>query len=256
MNGTASRRVMPLREGFFNDGHWYVLTSTSLGGSGMSAAEISEQLQEADPPVIEDLLRRGVCLPLFFDGDCALDSAHVVLGDLTPQEDAEWIGRIRSKLEVPCGEFLVLGGGIEEDFEVALEHFDAPDPHFVNFCKFRVPPATYLVEVLAFVGSMTVNVAWDGMGIHQGQKQTKESLTDWWRGTRPGQPYPAWLESYLKSGMVEYDLGLVDYLIRLAPWTEDVPTPALEPETHWPGVFEFRKPMPCPDGIQRRSLNA
>lgn len=250
----GTRRVMFLREGFFNDGPWYVLTSTSLGGSGLSAEEISERLQSGDGPAIQQLLRDGVCLPLFFDGDCALDHAVVVLGDLTPQEEAEWIGRIRSRLEIPCGEFMVLGGALEEDFETAMEHFEAPDPHFVNFSKFRVPPGTYLVELYAFVTSMTVNVAWDGMGIMHQQKRSKDELARWWQTTRPGQPYPAWLDGLLKTDDPGYDLGLLDYLIRLRPSTGEVPLPSLEPKTGWCGVFEFRKPSPCPMGIPRHSL--
>src|SRR5947209_5680331 len=141
-----SRRLLSLREGFFNDGHWYVLSSTSLGGSGLTADQISGQLQTADPAVIQRLLRDGTCLPLFFDGDCALDGVQIVVGDLTSQEEAEWIGRIRSKLNIPCGEFMILGGALDEDFETAMEHFEAPDPHYVNFSKFRVEPGQYLVE--------------------------------------------------------------------------------------------------------------
>src|SRR5262249_60048154 len=84
--------------------------------------------------------RDGICLPFYIDGDCAMDSGSLVFGNLTVQEEAEWIGRNRSKLKVSCGEFMILGGAIAEDFETALEHFEAPDPHFVNFSKFRVAP--------------------------------------------------------------------------------------------------------------------
>src|ERR1041384_6382190 len=122
------RRVLNLREGFFNDGHSYMLTSTSLGGSGLSPAEIAGRLQ-GNAQDVQQILRDGICIPLYFDGDCALDDAVIVIGDLTPQEDAEWIGRIRAWLNIPCGEFLFLGGGIEEDFESAIENSEA-DPSF------------------------------------------------------------------------------------------------------------------------------
>jgi hypothetical protein len=255
--GDAKRQVLPLREGFFNDGHWYVLTSTSLGGSGLSAAEISERLQSPDPDGIRQLLRDGVCLPLFFDGDCALDQTHVVVGDLTPREESEWIGRIRSRLEIPCGEFVVLGGALDEDFETVLEHFEAPDPHFVNFCKFRVGPGTYLVELYAFVTCMTFNVGWDGVGVMAAAKETPESLAAWWHATRPGEPPAPWLQTYVKSGHADSrELGLVDYLIRLAPWREEIPLPAQEPESGWCGVFERRRPAACPRGLPLSDLRA
>ncbi len=107
---------------------------------------------------MNQLLRDGICLPLYFPGDCALDDAIVVIGDLTEQEEAEWIGRLCAKLEIPCGEFLVMGGGLEEDFEVALTQFETTDSFFQ---KFRLEPGAYRVEVYAYLSSMTVNFAWE-----------------------------------------------------------------------------------------------
>ena len=77
------RKVIPLKDSFFSDGYWYVLTSTSFGGSNLSPSQISEKLQTADNKVMNQLLQEGVCFPLFFPGDCALDNAIIVIGDLT-----------------------------------------------------------------------------------------------------------------------------------------------------------------------------
>ncbi len=257
-SSTANRHVLPLNESFFNDGFWYVLSSTSLGGSQLSPAQIVEKLQGQDTAELKQLLQAGVCLPLFFPGDCALDDAVVVIGDLTEQEEAEWIGRIQAVLNIPCGEFMVMGGGgVEEDFEVALSHFEAPDPFFVFFEKFKLQPGTYLVEVYAFLGSMTVNVAWDNPKGNAGQ----ESLTGWWQRTRPNQDYPQWLTGYLENDYVDSsEFGLLEYLIRLKPISEaeaaQIPVPAVveeNGETYWCGVFEMRRPEPCPMGIDRES---
>lgn len=254
---TANRQILPLNDAFFNDGYWYVLSSTSLGGSQLSPAQIAEKLEVSNPANLNPFLQAGVCLPLFFPGDCALDDAVVVIGDLTEQEEAEWIGRIQATLNIPCGEFLVMGGGLEEDFEVALSHFEAPDPHFVFFQKFKLEPGMYLVEVYAFLGSMTVNIAWDN-----GKKRAQqEALTDWWQRTRPNQDYPQWLTAYLEDDYVDSDkFGLLEYLIRLKPISEaeaaQIPIPALveeNGETFWCGVFEMRRPDPCPLGIDRES---
>lgn len=254
--GEDSRRLLPLREGFFCDGHEYVISSTSLGGSGLTPSALVEQLQVDDPERISDLLRRGICLPLTFDGDCALDSAKVVLGDLTPEESEEWIGRIQSRLEVPCGEVLLLGGGgFEEDWETAIAEFEAPDPAFVNFVKWKVEPGTYLVELYAFSGSMTFNVAWGEhpWGIMRHAAETKQSLSQWWDTTRPGEPRPPWLECVLSEGDMG-NLGLLDYLLRLRPWQpedENLALPPLVPEINWCGVFEYRRSIPCPRGLPR-----
>ncbi len=254
---TANRQVLPLNDAFFNDGYWYVLSSTSLGGSQLSPAQIAEKLENPDPARLRPLLRAGVCLPLFFPGDCALDDAVVVVGDLTEQEEAEWIGRIQATLNIPCGEFLVMGGGLAEDFEVALSQFEAPDPHFVFFQKFKLEPGTYLVEVYAFLGSMTVNIAWGDLEDGFNSK----ALTDWWRRTRPGQDYPQWLTTYLEDDYIDSsEFGLLEYLIRLTSISEaeaaEIPIPALveeNGETFWCGAFEMRRPEPCPLGINREA---
>jgi hypothetical protein len=248
-NSTAQRQVIPLSEAFFNDGYWYVLSSTSLGKSKLSAAQITERLQSRSREHIEPLLAKGVCLPLFFPGDCALDHAIVVIGDLTEQEEAEWIGRMRAKLAIPCGEFMVMGGGLEEDFEVSLNHFTAPNPHFVFFEKFKVDPGVYLIEVYAFISSMTANFAFEKWS------ENEESLEDWWKRTRYDQPYPPWLSSYLEEEYVDSeDHDLVEYIIRLSLLTEEVALPEMDEEHQWCGEFELRRPDPCPLGIFRTDL--
>ncbi|HSM84445.1 MAG TPA: hypothetical protein VLS96_22350, partial [Nodosilinea sp.] len=110
------RQSIPLAPDFFCDGHYYVLTSTSLGGSGLQPKELSDTLAQADEPAITDLLRRGICIPLCFDGDCALDSVTtVVIGDLTAQEEHDWIAKITGQLTIPCGKMVILCGGGDAD---------------------------------------------------------------------------------------------------------------------------------------------
>jgi hypothetical protein len=252
-----SRKVVPLSDGFFNDGYWYVLTSTSLGGSGLSPAEISEKLQVEREEHKRELLKDGVCLPLYFDGDCALDRAVVVVGDLSEAEEAEWVGRVRSHLQIPKGEFLVMGGGIEEDFETATSG-EAPDPDDARHQVVPVEPGRYVVEVYAFLGSMTVNEHW-GCDYRQedeeGQYARPREIAAYWDATRPGQDRPEWVTQLLEEGDVGgEDTGLLEYVIRLHRSDEEVPLPELEDSTKWCGVFEVRRPAVCPAGIQRDSL--
>jgi len=243
------RRVMQLRQGFFNDGPSYMLTSTGLGG--LSPQDLASRLQ-GNAEDVRQVLRDGICIPLHFDGDCALDDAVIVVGDLTPQEEAEWIGRIRAWLHIPCGEFVLLGGGLEEDFESAVQNPEA-DPSFINFCKFTVDPGKYLVEIFAFVASMSVNVAWDGMGMHP-WTQSKEAIAAWWETTRGGQPHAPWVEAFLNGYAASDALQTLSYLIRLAPLQEEVPLPPLDNASNWCGIFEWRKPALCPLGIRRAAL--
>ena len=154
------RNVTPLNEAFFNDGHWYVLSSSSLGGSGLSIDEICQTMQSQDPDIMNKTLSDGICFPVYFPGDCALDQAVIIQGDLSEKEEREWIARLSSKINIPCGEFMIMGGAMEEDFDVALENFTPPDPHFQFFQKLKLEPGEYRIDLYAFLGSMTVNFAW------------------------------------------------------------------------------------------------
>ena len=238
-----SRKVTPIHEHFFNDGHWYVLSSSSLGGSGLSGDEIAAKLQTEDETVINELLSRGVCLPLYFGADCELDNVVFIEGDLNEREEAEWIGRVRSKLVVPCGEIMLMGGGMPEDFEDALPNFEPPNPHYKYFQKLKVEPGTYLVEVYAFLGAYKVNEHWE--------ESDPEDFEKWWDESRPGQKRAEWIESFKEEEYVDSeDYELQEYIIRIVPTNEDIPLPALDEDYKWVGDFEMRKPALCPLGLK------
>lgn len=247
MNTEKQRQLIPIKEEFFNDGYWYVLSSSSLGGSGLTATEIADKLQSQNEAVIKELLDKGVCLPLVFPGDCALDNVAIVIGDLTEEEKDEWIGRIQSKLEIPCGEFMVMGGGMEEHFEDALTNPEAPNPHFTFFQKFKVEPGTYLVEVYAFLSSITVNFHWDEM------QERGESVEEWCKLHHvTKEDYPEWMHFFAEEDYVDSEeLDLQEYIIRLVPLTDEVPLPKLEEDSKWCGLFEIRRPEKCPRGLSR-----
>ena len=244
----SERKVIPVNEEFFNDGHWYVLASTSLGGSGLSDEEIAEKLQTEDGEVIKDLLRRGVCLPLYFGCDCALDSAIFILGDLSEREEAEWLGRIRSKLEIPCGEMMLMGGGMDEDFEVALANFEPPDEHYQFFQKLKLEPGSYLVEVYAFLGSYPINEAWEEL-------EEEDSMKKWWDQSRPGEERPEWISFFEEEEYVDSEeFELIEHIIRIVPASEEIPLPALDEDSKWVGDFEMRRPEKCPVGLNREEV--
>ncbi len=250
------RTVIPIRENFFNDGYWYVLSSSSLGGSGLSATDIGDRLQTKEPETIRNLIQEGICLPLYFPADCCLDHAVVILGDLKPPEEREWIGRIQSRLEIPCGEFMVLGGGMAEDFEGALSNFVPPDPNYSFFQKINVEPGTYLVEVYTFASSINTAKLWQEKGY------TQADILAWWNQTRPGESMPLWLRLYLEQATPEdysKEEDLVDYLIRLQPMDEKHQTldlPELDPNVFWCGIYTMRQPELCPKGLKRSDLFA
>jgi len=44
MTSDFKRQVFPISEAFFCDAYYYVLSSTSLGGSGLSAGQIGDAI--------------------------------------------------------------------------------------------------------------------------------------------------------------------------------------------------------------------
>jgi hypothetical protein len=217
------RKEIPIAKEFFCDGHYYVLTSASLGGRGLKPEELSDALGRADEQEIEELLRRGICIPLFFDGDCALDGSTVfILGDLTEQEEHDWIGRLSWKLNIPCGKFIILCGGGDEDELAHAISGNPPEPNDQIFQVIDVAPAEYLVEVYAYLSSMTVQLSLDEYD-DKGNLKENEVLNQWYETNRPG-------------------IDGIDYIIRLVPLETEPPLPRLVPEIGWCGEFEFRQP--------------
>jgi hypothetical protein len=230
---------------YFCDGSYYVLTSTSLGGSGLKPQDVALTLRGGGGPEFENLLQQGVCLPLSFPGDCALDGAIFILGDLTEQEANEWIGRISWKLNIPCGKLVILcGGGDPGEFEHAVSG-EPPEEHYQIFQVIEVPPGEYLVEVYAYVSSMTVDFYFE----------ENEPPEAWFQHTRPDMELPLWLQHFREEGMMgDLDHELVSYLIRLAPLQTEPQLPKQAAEMGWFEEFEFRQPELCPLGIARSTL--
>ncbi|HIK18115.1 MAG TPA: hypothetical protein IGS53_22895 [Leptolyngbyaceae cyanobacterium M33_DOE_097] len=223
-NASESRQAIPIATDFFCDGHYYVLTSASFGGSGLTPDELANTLASADAAEIETLLSRGVCIPLVFDGDCALDNnTLIVLGDLTEKEEHDWIGRLAWKLNIPCGKFIIqCGGGDAEELAYAISG-QPPKPNYQIFQVIEVPPGEYLVEIYAYLASMTVQLSLEEYDENWNLKEN-DALREWYQSNRPGFD----------------ELG---YIIRLVPLEVKPPLPSLVPEIGWCGVFELRQPQ-------------
>lgn len=222
-NPIEARISIPLAEEFFCDSNFYVLTSASLGGSNLTPETLSDILGRGEEPEIENLLSAGVCMPLFFDGDCALDGHTLfVLGDLTEPEEHDWIGHLAGQLKVPCGQLVLLcGGGDAGELAKAISG-ELPEPNYQYFQKIEVPPGDYRVDIYAYLSSMTVQLSL-GSYDENWDLQEDEALKQWYAANRPGPPG-------------------VGYIIRLSPLDTELPLPRLVPEVGWCGEFECRKP--------------
>jgi hypothetical protein len=212
----AQRKTIPIDPKFFCDGPYYLLTSSSLGGLQYTEEQICDDLLQTDKGV-KQLLNNGVALPLFFPGDCALDKCTIfVLGDLTAKEEKNWVGKLSWKLKIPCGKLLLLaGGGIADELSQATIG-EPPDEHFVFYQSVNVPPDEYLVELYAYLPSMSVQVH-----LKNGSEQQR------------------WCQENCSE-----DVG-AEYIIRLAPLKEQKKQPALPALVKgigWPGELEYKIP--------------
>ncbi len=213
------RQTISISSGFFCDGHCYLLTSASFGGSGLTAEEMQNILfEENDEKTTRLLLEKGVCFPVCFPGDCALDSATLfVLGDLTEQEARDWQARLAWKLNIPCGKLILCCGCLAEDLEPATEG-EKPDPHYEIYQVIDIPPDEYAVEIYAYSSSQTVRIVLDDDEYDEGEYDDEESAG---------------------SEADRLENGGAAYIIRLTPLDGESPSlPKIE--DGWFQQFEFR----------------
>jgi hypothetical protein len=213
MNKPRINKTIPIDENFFCDGHYVVLLSQSLGGSGIDPLQLADTLGAGDAGAMQDLLRRGVCLPICFGTDCALDGAtRFVVGNLDDEHRQAWVARLTGKLAVPCGKLVLLcGGGNGDDLARAVSG-TPPEEDFCIYQTLDVPPGDYRVDVLAYLSSVTVGL------LHQDLDDDELQ------------------EKY--EHLPAVDEG---YVVHLTPLDGDLPLPALVDEVNWPGVFELRE---------------
>lgn len=215
-NLSASKRIAIPRD-FFCDGLCYLLTSRSLGGSGETAESVSEALS-GDETKMRELVGKGICLPVCFQGDCALDQNTLfVLGELNEEEERDWIARMAWKLNIPCGNLVLCCGCESEDLVRAVSGED-PAKGYEIYQNIEVPPGEYLTEIYAYLSSPTVQVSLDEYD-DEGEFVDNREVTDWYNKNRPGRD----------------DIG---YIIRLSPLETEPKMPELV--DGWFEGFEFR----------------
>ncbi len=143
----ASRLTFDLDQSpFFCDGHGYLIFSSSLAGA--SVAEFCQAHYEGNVRDRKALVRRGVYLPLLFDGDCMLDNALIVVGDLLPDEASQAILALTWKLSIPCGHLIISAeSGEAEYIEQAIQN--QRQKHYEVFEWVDVPPGDYQFALYA-----------------------------------------------------------------------------------------------------------
>ncbi|TAF06737.1 MAG: hypothetical protein EAZ77_11640 [Nostocales cyanobacterium] len=184
---------------------------------------------------------------------------RVVMGELNPQEQEEWVARVRWKLDLSCGA-MVVSGILDEDEE---EFQNLPSAEEIENgdalqCYVDVPPGIYQVEIYSYAPG-DLSTGWGQITnprLFKPQPGIEpESIKDYFLRTRQPEEMTAWIgyeitedekkkSEYYQEAVEE---NYIDFIIRLSSVIEDLPVPKLEADG---GVaWEFRKPHKCPLGI-------
>jgi hypothetical protein len=235
-----------------------VLLPHNLGG--LTPEEFVNHLQDKEPGGI-DLRRDGY----FFDLNLISDGGYgirLVQGDLSPEEESEWIAHARGRLKLPDGKLIVCGAypWIDYDWSVRYDSNSlAADPTqpddwvkstFQNIplaqdlgrydtpgAYIEVNPGFYRVDVYSYFPDLSAD--WGIPGLSPELREEEQEA--YFERTRPGEPLPDWME-----GMDNHYINFVIHLTPLDKLAFDALT-ITDPHTN--DGWEFRKPDVCPSPI-------
>ncbi|GBO53685.1 hypothetical protein APA_1633 [Pseudanabaena sp. lw0831] len=186
-------------------------------------------------------------------------NVRVVMGELNDQEREEWVARVRWRLDLSCGQMIVSGVLGDTDCDEIPEAKAIADSDDCLECYVEVPPNEYQVEVYSYAPG-DLSTGWGQIVNPSLFKPTEgiesETLKAYFERTRPDTPIPAWIgceieedsmrrKRYCDEAYASSDF--IDFVIRLSPVIEDLPSPQLD--TSGCIKWEFRKPERCPLGL-------
>jgi hypothetical protein len=201
--------------------------------------------------------KEGRLLAVDLGMDAPIYLRVIVGGELDARESAEWVGRLATRMQIPDGKLVIVGGIV-----LAIEEQDSDD--IVDEGDVRVldvPAGDYRAELYAYV---TAPIA-DDLRARASKTGTAEPLGTWFRRTRPGADFPAWLryscsvDTDLDPGHENEWLGLraqeaetIEFVLRLTPVSGKPPAAAAIDEFGFVAVdaFEARQPDLCPLGLE------
>ncbi len=232
-----------------------VLLAHDLGG--LTSVKFANHLQDRNPNGI-DLRRDGI----FFDLETISDGGYMVRlvqGDLTPEEQSEWIAHARGRLNLSDGKLIVCGAypWIDYDWSARYDYNmpsdqrqlpnDWDDGGFQNIppvqhlgrydspgTSIEVDPGLYCVDVYSYFPDLSAEWGIPGLS----PELRLEAQEDYFERTRPGEPLPDWMQ-----GLSDQYINFVIHLTPLDKAGFDalvVTDPALD------NGWELRKPAVCP----------
>lgn len=185
---------------------------------------------------------------------------RVVLDELTPQEEEEWVARVRWKLNLTCGAMIVSGIFDEEQSMSMPSVDDLEDDADILQCYVEIPPALYQVEIYSYAPG-DLSTGWgqitnpDLFPAEPGIQP--ESIQDYFLRTRQMNEIQPWIAYEITEELEEKrkilstlnNISYVNFVIRLSPIIDDnLPLPKIDDQGSMI-AWEFRKPEKCPLGI-------
>ena len=249
---SAERAAPQLRKDLYvyNEATGLLVTSRKLAGKGW----------DSDGTEWETAVKKGELIPIELIQDDEFVVRVVVGGELTTAEQDEWTGRLDWKIKVPDGKLVVCGGS--EFVSEACEASERAE-HWSDYSRTLVIPrgeyrVAFYMNFNGINGHACLQSARGG--------DEPEPLGEWFRKTRPGEAFPAWLHNdcvsdpaedpgheaeWKKAARIEEkQTRLVDFLLHLTPLEEDasLTMPALE-QGWFSTPSQLREPQRCPAGL-------
>jgi predicted DNA-binding WGR domain protein len=174
----ASGRTLRKDLYVYNEATGFTITSRRIGGKGWDGG--GKEWMKG--------VRNGDLIPIELVQDDPFVMRVVVGGELDAQEAAEWVGRLDWKLRVPDGNLVVCGGA-----EYIMEAFaDEEDSFMAEYLRHvKIPRGEYRASVYMYMGGV------NGRACMQAARGGDEPdpLGEWFRRSRPGEKFPAWLHN-------------------------------------------------------------
>lgn len=216
----------------------------SLGG--YSPKVFSEIWMGGGEATVEDLIRRGIMMPLTLYQDDGY-IVRFVEGDLTASERDEWTAHACMNMGVPCGA-LIASGVLTPDFD-SLEFPEFQEVTGTTSVRLgayiKVVPGVYRIDLYSYPPG-DLSGAWghivdpETFGEHPSLQS--EAANDFYQRTRPGEEMPPWIR------LEDEDSSFVDFVVQISP--EDLNLPPVEMSEDGFGIkWSFRKPEKCPLGL-------
>jgi hypothetical protein len=179
--------------------------------------------------------------------DASIDLRLRVGGALSPEEEAEWVGRLEHRLDLPSGRLAVAGG-----IERVIDAGPVDDVRLLD-----VPAGVHRATLYAFVTSP----------LGDGLLGERGPVGAWWRATRPGEAMPEWVAARCRAEPAAADPGhegewinvggprrpgpTVEWLLHLQPLAGAAPACPERDDQGWfgPGAFEARARTACPSSL-------